>query len=208
MRPVLVAFVLLLGLPPAAAVSQAAPPSFSERFSASTRAALTRIVDSARAKGLPSEPLVAKAAEGLLKGADEARIVSAVRALAGHLNDARALLPPSASSGTLTAAASAMRAGVPGESVRELVRVNRGADADLGLALITVTDLAASGVPADRAERAVAALLRRGFPERDLPVLRAAIAHDIASGVAPETALESRLRTIVRTAEGGAPRVP
>lgn len=201
---------LVLALMPVVVAPQTPSSSyaFPEGLSTATRAVLTRIADSARATDLPTEPLVAKAAEGLLKGADEARIVTAVRVLAGHLGAARALLPVSASRGTLTAAASAMRAGIPRESIRELAGANPGSDADLGLALITLTDLAASGIPTERAERAVIALLHRGAPERELPALRAAIAHDVASGIAPETALDARLKTIVRTLEGGAPRIP
>ena len=77
--------------------------------------------DSAVAAGLPRDVLVAKAAEGVLKGADDARIVRAVRMLVTDLGTAKGLLRVGASSSLLTAAASALRAGIPGPVVRQLV---------------------------------------------------------------------------------------
>lgn len=205
----LLVLALLLGSALAGAQAPATTYAFPERLRPDARATLTNIADSARAAGLPTDPLVAKAAEGVLKGAADARIVFAVRALARHLAQARDALGASVTDATLAAAADALRAGISTESLRDLGVANAGrAEADLGLALITVTDLAASGVPVRNAERAVTALLRRGAPERDLPALRAAIAHDIAAGVAPETALDARLETLVRTREGGAARIP
>ena len=52
--------------------------------------------DSARAAGLPHEPLILKALEGASKGADSARIVTAVRALGGRLQEAARALGPAA----------------------------------------------------------------------------------------------------------------
>lgn len=51
------------------------------QLAAPTRDTLQRLIDSARAVGLPGEPLMAKAAEGALKGADDTRIVRAPFAL-------------------------------------------------------------------------------------------------------------------------------
>jgi hypothetical protein len=174
-----------------------APTAFPSTLSASTRASLERLADSARAGGIPVEPIVAKAAEGVLKGADEARIVSAARALVVQLGQARRLLPASASTGTLTAAASALRAGIAPDALRDLVRdAARGTDADLGVALVTVADLATSGVPSREAGRGVGQLLKRQAPEGDYAALRAAVAEDVRSGVAPERALAERLRRL------------
>ena len=48
------------------------------RLDAPTRVAVAAVVDSARKNRLPTEPLVDKALEGAKKGADGARIVTAV----------------------------------------------------------------------------------------------------------------------------------
>lgn len=197
MRRVLVAALLPLFIGASAGAQQVSADQFPARLAPAVRVELARLADSARTMGLPVQPLIAKAAEGALKGADDARIMVAVRTLARHLGEARALLPVDASVGTLTAAASAIRVGLTHESVRNLVEANASrADADLGLALVTVTDLAASGVPARSAERAIAELMRRGQPERDLPQLRAAVARDVAAGVPADRALETRARSL------------
>src|SRR5262245_30195979 len=84
----------------------------SPRLPANVEAVVNRLADSARARGLPSDPLFAKAAEGVLKGADSTRIVDAVRRLLGELETARSSLGACAGSGELAAAASALHAGV------------------------------------------------------------------------------------------------
>ena len=172
---------------------------FPTALSADTRAQLTRLADSARAVGLPTDPIVAKAAEGVLKGADEARILAAVRALSAQLADAATVLPGNTTPGTLTAAASALRAGVTADALRELSRnASGGSDADLGNALVTVADLAAGGVQTTRAVSAVGQLLRLNASEREFAALRASVAADIQRGVAPESALSERMATVVR----------
>ena len=170
-----------------------------ERLAPETRAALTRLADSARAAGLPAEPIVAKAAEGVLKGADDARILKAARSLVAELGAARLALP-GASASVLTAAASALHAGATPRLVRDLreaasARGNgRDRDADLAVALISVADLAASGVQAERAGSAISQLLRRGAPEAEITAFRASVARDISEGAGPEQALSARMR--------------
>ena len=51
---------------------------------ASTKAAITAIVDSAKAQGLPVEPLNEKMYQGIAAGADGPRIVAAVRQLSSE----------------------------------------------------------------------------------------------------------------------------
>ena len=66
-----------------AAIAQAGAqdPRIGTRLDAPSRAAITALVDSARAQGLPVEPLMEKVYEGMGKGADGPRIVAAVRSL-------------------------------------------------------------------------------------------------------------------------------
>ena len=56
-------------------------PRIGTRLDAPSRAAITALVDSARAQGIPVEPLMEKVYEGMGKGADGPRIVAAVRSL-------------------------------------------------------------------------------------------------------------------------------
>ncbi len=190
--------VLVLLLSSTRIAAQAPATDFPAQLSADTRQVLTRIADSARAAKLPVEPLVSKAAEGVLKGADDARIIAAVRTLARQLGEARAIMPAGTGTAALTAAASALRSGVTAETLRSLLEAGQGSDAaDFGVALVTLADLAANGVPPRTAGDAVSELLRRGTPGRDLAALRSAIAQDIGDGIAPERALSARLRILM-----------
>src|SRR5262245_624640 len=92
------------------------------RLNADTRVAIERLIDSARTAGLPVSPLADKAAEGVLKGADDQRILSAVRTLARELGEARNLLGSPRDHGLLTALASALHAGASPAELRRLVR--------------------------------------------------------------------------------------
>ena len=193
------AIVLLIAAAATAAAQAPQASPFPERLAPETRAALTRLADSARTAGLPAEPIVAKAAEGVLKGADDARILRAARSLVAELGAAHAALP-GASASVLTAAASALHAGASPKLVRDLrdaasARGNAGdRDAELALALISVADLAASGVHAERAGSAISQLLRRGALEAEISAFRASVARDISEGAGPEQALSARMR--------------
>src|SRR5574341_1439766 len=74
--------------------AQGQDPRLERRRDAETRARVAAIIDSARASGLPIEPLVDKALEGASKGAPGDRIVTAVRNLAVGLGAAREALGP------------------------------------------------------------------------------------------------------------------
>ena len=82
-----------------------------ERLAPDTRARVVAIVDSARAVGLPNEPLIHRALEGAMKNAAGERIVAAVRRLAGDLGTARDALGSKATPAELEAGVAALRAG-------------------------------------------------------------------------------------------------
>lgn len=132
------------------------------------KATATRVgllVDSARAEGLPTEPLILRALEGASKGAPEARIVLALDGLRDALRGARGVLGVETTAEDLAIAASALQAGVPRERVAELRqwRNGRSLTAPLGAYL----DLVARGVPAERAWSQVSTLAQRRAPDRD-----------------------------------------
>jgi hypothetical protein len=190
---------------------------FSQRIGPDARMQLARIVDSARVARLPTAPLIAKSAEGVLKGADDERIVRAVRMLAREMRDAREVMPAGVNAGTLVAAASALHAGATAEALGRLARIPPAhadeAESELGVALVALADLMASRVPPARAVSAVETLMRRHVSAEEFDGFRAAVSRDISRGGAPESVLASRLRMLttehdVRSARPGAVQPP
>ncbi len=184
----------------AAGQGSAQGQDFPSRITGDARRELVRIADSARVDGIPVAPLVAKSAEGVLKNADDIRIVRAVRTLANELRAARTLMPTGASPSILTAAASALHAGASHDGLRRLAaaRSANGGEEDLAVALVTLADLQASRIPADAAVRAVETLLRRGAVEGDYAEFRNAVGRDVAAGRSPEASVTERLGEITR----------
>src|SRR5690606_18089936 len=124
------------GLTPSPGLAQATGrPELPERLQPATRGAIERLADSLRGDGLPWEPLYAKSAEGVLKGADDARILRAVRSLARELGDASAALGPSAAPAEVVAGASALHAGVPPADLRRLARTRASRTGESPLAV-------------------------------------------------------------------------
>ena len=172
------------------------PPTLSR----TTRDTLAHLVDSARTLSLPTEPLVAKASEGVLKRVSEERIILAVRTLLRRQADARALLPAGTPPGTLAAAVSALQAGVTHSTLRKLAG-SGASDADLAIAFVALADLVASRVPPEPAAASVEQLLVRRAPAAELESFRLSVAQDIAAGRTPESALATRTQALVRTLE-------
>src|SRR5437764_5028350 len=155
-----------------------------ERLDAEARPLVAGVIDSARAAGLPTEPLVQRALEGATKGAPDTLIVSAVRRLAADLGRARAALGAGATPPELEAGAAALRAGA-GPAV--LAQLRRSRRQTITVPLAVLTDLVASGVPVDSAAAAVLALAASSG-DADLIEFRRAVERDIALGAAPTAA--------------------
>ena len=86
----------------------AAGPAYAQdprlsRLDSATALQVRLGADSARAEGLPAEPLIQKALEGNVIGAESERIVSAVRILRGQLAQAREALGSQADAAELVA---------------------------------------------------------------------------------------------------------
>ncbi len=172
-----------------------------ERLDAGTRPLVAALLDSARAAGLPAEPLVQRALEGTIKGAPGDRIVAAVRRLAADLGRARDALGPAASPPELEAGAAALRAGAAPAVLTELRRTRRQ---PLTVPLAVLADLVASGVPADSAATAVLALAPSAR-DADLVEFRRAVERDIALGAPPAAAASVRVNAAAREARPGPP---
>jgi hypothetical protein len=198
----LAGIVVSLASSPAAAQQPSTRTTLPARLGDDARVAIERLVDSVRAVGLPTAPLVDKAGEGVLKGADDRRIVAAVQSLARELGDARAILGSAFNTPLLTAVASALHAGVAPADVRRLVRAPSGApDADahsLTIAVVTLVDLVAKRVPPAIAVSSLAELVMRRVPESQYVALRSEVEQDILDGRAPDAAIVARTRAHVR----------
>ena len=172
------------------------------QLSPGARQAITRLGDSLRSARLPDEPLYAKAAEGVFKGAAEGRIVVAVRALAHELGAARVALGTSADDADLVAAASALHVGATPAMLTQLGDTFRAAGpaprASLATQLVALTDLLARGVPAVAAAAAIDSLAARRAPADDFAALRAAVARDIGAGRPPEASVVQRTQILLQ----------
>ena len=154
------------------------------RLDTAARSLVAVAINSARAAGLPTEPLVQRALEGATKDAPGTLIVRAVQRLAADLGRARAALGASATSPELEAGAAALRAGA-GPAV--LAQLRRSRRQTITVPLAVLTDLVASGVPVDSAAAAVLALAASAR-DTDLIDFRRAVERDIALGAAPTAA--------------------
>jgi hypothetical protein len=174
-------------------------PRLATRLDAETAAAVTGVVDSARTKGLPTEPLVARALEGSSRHAPGLRIVSSVRTLAADLESARGALGTGSSSAELVAGATALAAGVPPDTLARL-RAARPTGS-LVVPLVVFTDLITRRVPMETAGAAVLAASRAHVQDRELMRLRERIDQDIRSGVPPGNATILRTRGLIGSFE-------
>ncbi|MGH7672441.1 MAG: hypothetical protein ACREMC_06040 [Gemmatimonadales bacterium] len=184
--------------------SAAQDPRLERRLDPDTRAAVDALIDSARVAGLPIESLVDRALEGASKHAPPARILAAVRRLAAELGTARAALGAGSSSAELEAGASALRAGV---RPADLTLLRHRRDRSLTVALAALTDLVASGVPADSATAAVLALAPSARDDQIVD-FRRAVERDIALGAPPAAAAAVRVNSALRQTAGGGIRKP
>lgn len=161
------------------------------------------LVDSARALGIPPEPVVDKALEGAAKRAPNERIIVVVRSRFRELVAARAALGSGAMDAELIAAADALHAGASAQVITALRGRRPGVPLTIPLAVLA--DLIARGVPADTASGAVLALAATPATDAQFAALREDIERDIAKGAPPAIAASVRTRGVP---PGGRPPVP
>ena len=188
------AFVLLgmLSFPLRIAAQDARAARLEGKLDVETQAVVLRTLDSARTRGLPTEPLVDKALEGATKRATGPRIQAAVSSLLGRLEAARDALAPHPTPRDITAGADALAYGATREALKAMraIRPNESVAVPLGV----LTQLVVSGVPVGRATRVVADLLRRGARDEQLIALNDDVRSYVAAGASPEVALDVRTR--------------
>ena len=194
------ALLLLAAAPP---VASGQGPRLVGRVPDAARARVDAILDSARSRRLPVEPLVDRALEGAAKGAQPAAIVAAVTRLRDELVVVRGAFGETASPAELTAGASALRAGATAEALARLRKQRPGQP--LTVAAAVMADLVAAGVPADTAVGAVLALAQTA-DDADYLAFRRNVQRDIVLGASPAAALAVRIRFATEAAD--APSTP
>ena len=183
-----IAVIVMLGL---AGQALAQEPRLAGRVPDQARIRIDAMLDSARADGLPTEPLVDRALEGAVKGAPADRIIAAVARLRDELVAVRSALGDPLSTAELTAGASALRAGASTTDLAQLRKLR--ASQPLTVPAAVLADLVAAGVPADTAVRAVLALAP-STADAEYVAFRRNVQRDIELGASPSAALGVRLR--------------
>lgn len=169
------------------------------RLEPATRVAIERVADSLRAAGLPDAPVYSKAAEGVLKRADDARILEAVRSLAHDLAVAREALDASASDAEIVAGASALHAGVEAAELRRMRERQPGVRGrSLAIPLTVLADLVTRGVPPNDAASSVNALLTRRVDDAEFQALRVGVEHEISAGRPPGAAAQAWTKRVLQ----------
>ncbi len=193
-RAVIAFTVGLAALAPAGAQD----PRLVPRLDAPSRAAIFAIVDSARAQGIPVEPLMEKVYEGMGKGADGPRIVAAVRSLSVEMASAHRELGTIATVDEIKAAASAMHAGVPAVELGKMKKQS-GLRRSLTLPFTVLADLVSRGVPVQAGVNAIRSLVGAGAKDADLNKFQRNVSVDIEQGAPPAAAAETRAKAVPAT---------
>ena len=151
--------------------------------------AVSALVDSAAARGLPSTPLVDKALEGAAKGVPEERIVAAVHTVFDQLDAAAGTLRGIGLAGddAIEAGAFAIAAGLRAGDVAEVARTADGLY-PTATALQVAGTLAALGVPRTETVGLVRATIRSGRPLGDLVSLPGQLQAEMGRGLPPAAA--------------------
>jgi len=177
-------------------------PRIGNRLDAPTRKALSALVDSAKAQGIPVEPLMEKVYQGLAMGADGPRIVLAVRSLTVEMGNAHRELGSVATIDEIKAAASAVHAGVPAVELGKMKKQS-GLRRSLTLPFTVLADIVSRGVPVQTAANAIRSLVGAGKRDRDISEFQRNVQVDIEKGAQPKAAAETRVKGAVTTATPG-----
>jgi hypothetical protein len=144
-----------------------------------TSAAIAPIVEQARAAKLPTAPLYAKAREGQVQRVPVPRIEAAVRMLADRMRVAHEALAPDATEQELSAAADAIKNGVPPETLRAMRKA--GGDGSLAVPIGVLTQLIVRGVPVER-RRFRSWICCSGAVARNFIALDESVRQDVLAG--------------------------
>jgi len=184
---------VILGALLVTAMARVASAQDTTALIASDRAAnaeLSKIIDGARANGLPVEPILAKVNYGVLMKAPAARIIAAVRGTAARLEEARAALAPNPTNADIAAGENALSSNVSVKSLKEIrgIAKNRPMAVPLGL----LSQLVVSGVEEPKATKIVASLIRNGASVQQLAEVGNDFSSLVLGGLKPDNAIDLR----------------
>jgi hypothetical protein len=190
------AVVLLVLSAPAGMAQDVNARRLDEVFPPEQAARVREIARESREAGVPPGLIARKAFEGAAKGYSPDRIVTALESYAMRLRSASTILGRDRRPGTLSAAAEALRRGVPPDAIRSL-----GADwtgRDLAVPLIVLGDLTDAGVPTENALEMVNSAIERGTRGHGMMSLSAAIRRRMRQGDDWRTAVDAVRRRAER----------
>ena len=171
-----------------AADAQARDPRLS-RLDPQTAQAVQTLVDSARALGVPTEPLVDRALQAAVRNASASVTLAAVRDRLAMLVQARAMLAP-ATEAEIIAGADAIKSGASPETLRELRRARPSMELTVPIGVLA--DLIGRGVARDTAAALMLQLASMDMEDRELTEFRRMVDRDIALGALPSAAAAIR----------------
>ena len=202
-RSLALALALAMALATAARADDAADEArLNARLAPDVAHQVAALIHEARAAGLPTDPLIARAFEGASRGADAVGIVNGVRRQSSAQASARGALGAGSQPDEIVAGASALLAGVPADSLSHLRLARPGGS--LVIPLVVLCDLVARGVPADAASVAVVTAARAGATDNVLLRIRERIHTGIENGGAPAGTTGEVVRQWLRVTEGKA----
>ncbi|BAH40942.1 MAG TPA: hypothetical protein DGD08_17305 [Gemmatimonas aurantiaca] len=190
-----VGVLALSALCPSALVAQDSATPYEAIDDAGARTAIRTLIADAAAKGLPTSPLVTKVREGIAKRATPDRIRNATSLLVDRLEKASSALAPTRSSEELAAGADALQAGVPASTLRDMRKLWPGKPLTVPLGVLS--EMVASGVSQSVATRRVRELLIKGASSAQFASMGTEVRNDIASGLAPNAAMELRSKGVI-----------
>jgi hypothetical protein len=186
------------------APAHAQDPRLGNRLDAPSRIAILALIDSAKAQGIPTEPLVQKVNQGQAMGADGPRIVAAVRTLAREMATAHRALGTVATADEIQAAASAVHAGVPAVELGKHKKQG-GLRRSLSLPFTVLADIVSRGVPVEAGVNAIRSLVGAGAKDADINDFQRNVSGDIEKGAPPAAAAETRAKAVPNKPDSAKP---
>ncbi len=209
-KRLLVVFALLTLGPGLLEAQEAARQRAREALSPELFREVEGLVNSARAEGLPTEPLFNKALEGLAKGVPEGRLLPALNAYSARLREANRAFGIFANGPLTVAGADALQRGVGVETLRSLSQGEEGSPGPSPMAVLVLAELVEAGVPADRALGVLREALRNRTREQRMLEISGEVRRLMRRGQSPQEAADHVRRALQRGRGGGGvgPPVP
>lgn len=157
-----------------------------------TSGQVARILESARSRGLPIDPILSKVRFAVVVHAPPSKIVATAQAVATRLEAARAIVAPHGAPGDIAAGEEALSFDVPRDVLRKVVQASPNHSVAVPIGVLT--QLVVSGVPAGKAGEIVTELIKRGASAAQLVALGNDVNADVQSGARAVESADIRMR--------------